>query len=67
MPTYIVRDGYTYCQRTTNNAEQRFNARDTVDLPAEVGDSHHALQRIEQQPVLDDVTEKPVKATKAKK
>jgi len=66
MPTYIVRDGYAYCQRTTNGAEQRFNARDTVDLPAEVGDNHHALQRIEQQPV-EEGDAKPVKATKAKK
>ena len=66
MPSYTIRNGYTYSQNTTNGAVQRFNAGDTVDLPAEIGDNHHALERIEQLPV-DDLNEKPVKATKAKK
>lgn len=66
MPSYTIRNGYTYSQNTTNGAVQRFNAGDTVDLPAEIGDSHHALQRIDQQPVAAD-GEKPVKATKAAK
>jgi len=66
MPSYSVRNGYTYSQNTTNGAVQRFNAGDTVDLPAEIGDNHHALQRIDQQPVVED-GEKPVKAAKATK
>ena len=66
MPSYLVRAGYSYSQHTTNGAEQRFNAGDSVDLPAEIGDNHHALQRIDQQPVADDDS-KPVKAAKAKK
>lgn len=66
MPSYSVRNGYTYSQNTTNGAVQRFNAGDTVDLPAEIGDNHHALQRIDQQPVVED-GEKPVKAEKATK
>lgn len=66
MPSYSVRNGYTYSQNTTNGAVQRFNAGDTVDLPAEIGDNHHALQRIDQQRVVED-GEKPVKTAKATK
>lgn len=66
MPSYIVRSGYSYSQQTTNGAEQRFNAGDTIDLPSEIGDNHHALQRIDQKPVADEVAP-PVKAAKAKK
>lgn len=66
MPSYIVRAGYSYSQHTTNGAEQRFNSGDAIDLPAEIGDKHHALQRIDQQPVAEDGA-KPVKSAKAKK
>lgn len=66
MPTYIVRPGYSYSQNTTNGAEQRFNAGDSVDLPTDIGDNHHALQRVDQQPVVE-ADDKPVKSAKAKK
>jgi len=70
MPSYIVRPGYSYSQNTTNGAEQRFNAGDTVDLPSDIGDHHHALQRIDQQPVDSDgegTSGKATKASRAKK
>lgn len=66
MPTYIVRPGYSYSQHTTNGAEQRFNSGDSVDLPTDIGDNHHALQRVDQQPV-SEADDKPVKVAKAKK
>ena len=60
MPSYKIRNGFSYVQRTTNGGEQRFNQGDTVDLPAEIGDNSHCLERIEQLPVEIDVETDPV-------